>query len=105
MAEYTWKPTGLFEARQINSAEDLDAWIASLGPRELSGEWAQFSELTNEGVADGMFTFTFHLANPDWSGKVTVHEPLGWWMVANKEDANLSQESDESFQSRFIPAG
>lgn len=101
MAVYQWIPQGSFEARQINSSEDLDAFIASLTPGMLNGSWATMSDFVNEGVADGRFTLKFHMQNPDWSGTVTVNEPLGWWMIANREDANVFQESAESFASRF----
>lgn len=101
MAIYQWVPTGSFEARQINSSEDLDAFIASLTPELLNGSWNTMSDFTNEGVEDGRFTLRFYLSNPDSSSFITVNEPLGWWMIANREDANVFQESPESFASRF----
>lgn len=104
MSVYQWKrPPGTVEARQINSSEDLDAFIGSLTESELVGSWASFSQLENLGVADGMFHFRVWVTNPDWEGRWDVVEPLGTWLTANRDDANISYESAESFESRFEP--
>lgn len=105
MPVYQWKlsrPEGTFEARQINSSDDLDAWIASLTENELVNDHTTYSNLVNHGVEDGRFTLSYHQDSIyDGAWTVTLNEPLGTWMIANRLFANLSNETDESFQSRF----
>lgn len=105
MPVYQWKmfrPEGTFEARQINSSEDLDAWIASLTENELVNDHTTYSNLVNGGVEDGRFKLSYYQDSIyDGAWTVNLDEPLGTWMIASRTNANLFNETDESFQSRF----
>lgn len=107
MPVYQWKmfrPEGTFEAQQINSSEDLDSWIASLTESELVNDHTTYSDLVNGGVEDGKFRLTYRQDSIyDGVSTVDLNEPLGSWMIANLLFANLSVETDESFQSRYEP--
>lgn len=108
MSEYQWimtRPPGTFEARQINSAEDVDAFIASLTENELVNDEIVISDLQNLGVTDGKFTLRYHL-DSDWGGdpRQDRTNDLGAYLIADKSLApNIFTESEESFLSRFEP--
>jgi len=109
MSRYQWNPVQVFEARQINTQEDLDAWIASLDhDTHLHSTTYTFSEVEGT-VTDGVIRVRWHVhsdVDGDWNHQDTY--PVGVWAIAQEVipgvyGSNLTFEDTENFERRFQP--
>lgn len=104
MAIYTQKPIPTFEARQINTQEDADAWVASLTDNELVSGGRSFTDVRIEIVDDTLwlkFTDTSEVG----SETRALDTALGGYAIANtiNQGINLWVESAEQFDRRYQP--
>lgn len=106
---YCWSPIATFEAKRIQTQQDMDDWIASLTHEDhLHGENFTFSDLRGDvDLLENRVTLRVHVHSPvdgDWE---TTHQAeVGWWFVANKVEwgvygANIFVEDDANFTRRF----
>lgn len=108
---YCPSPIETFEARQINTQQDLNEWIASLTYEDhLHGENFTFSNL--QGTLDeenGEVRIQYHVhsdVDGDWNTE--IRNPIGWWAISHVVvwgvyGANLWMEDNDNFLRRFQP--
>lgn len=104
MPEYTHAPVPVFEARQINSQEDGDAWIASLTDNELVSGSTSFTNVRIEIDGNTMWlkcTRNSEVGSEDYM----MDTDLGGYAIANKDNQGIALwvEGAESFAGRYQP--
>jgi hypothetical protein len=104
MALYTVKPTPLFEAREITSQEDADAWVTSLTENELVSGDKSFTNVRFEIRGNTVwlkYTVTSEVGSEDYA----LDTDLGGYAIANKDNTgiNLWVEGVENFTRRYQP--
>ena len=94
-----------FEARQINSQADADAWIASLTDSELRNDNDQIEIRDLEVVVDieGTITMTFVRADSLDAMPNRFEAPLGGYAYASRTSIAVALEDAENFERRFEP--
>lgn len=104
MAEYTWDPIPTFEARQINSQEDADAWVASLTSNELVSPDATISNVRIE-IVDTTVWLKYTRSSEIGADNHAIDTHLGGYAIANKDNGgiNLWVEGDMNFTRRYQP--
>lgn len=110
MPVYTWNPVPTFEARQINSQEDGDAWVASLTDNELrnDNDIIAFTNVRVEvDVPNGQFILRYTRTD-EADGAYAINcqpVPLGGYVLANRDNLalNLWAEDETNFNRRFQP--
>lgn len=104
MSVYTWDPVETFEARQVNSQADADAWIASLTDNELRNENDQI-EIRDLAVVVSPEEIVMSFIRADsldaMPNRFTA--PVGGYATASKTSIFLGLESEENFHLRFQP--
>lgn len=106
MAEYTWNPAPVFEARQINNQEDGDAWVASLTDLELRNDHdgIVFTDVRIEVESERFWLKWTRTDTTDGSQPQQFFVPLGGYAVADKTGQVLLFVEDEAnFNRRFQP--
>lgn len=109
MSEYTWKPVPLFEARQINSQADGDAWAASLTDFELRNDHdgIVFTDVRieiEEGDSDRFWLKWTRTDGTDGTQRQQFSAPIGGYAVAEKTgQIALWVEDEVNFERRFQP--
>lgn len=102
MAVYTWSPPETFEARQINSQADADAWIASLTENQLRNENDQV-EIRDLTVTVDAEQVSLRFIRADSLDAMPNHfiVPIGSFLIAARTSINLWAEDEENFTRRF----
>lgn len=106
MAVYQWSPSPTFEARQINTLQDLNDFIASLTPNELGPkDHLHFTDLvaSEEPWDPDKFRLSYTVistVDPPYNEHQTA--PWGYWAIANRVQIHSPWfEDDENFNRRF----
>lgn len=104
MPEYTMNPIPVYEARQINTQEDGDAWVASLTDNELVTTGRAITNVRIEVVEDTVwlkFTDTSDIGSSEYAMDFSV----GGYAMANKNNSNifLTASSEASFNQNYQP--
>lgn len=104
MAIYTSNPIPLYEARQINSQADGDAWVASLTPNELVSPDATISNVRIE-IVDSTVWLKYTRSSEIGADDYAIDTELGGYAIANKYNGgiNLWVEGAENFDRRYQP--
>jgi hypothetical protein len=108
---YQWqnyRPPGRFNAQQINSLEDLQAWVDSLTEVELSGMEMSYSDLVVEGLEPDTDNIWVLALTQERLGegilRYRIKEPFGTYMVAAQQEyKTIFPEPAEIFETRFEP--
>lgn len=107
MAVYQWNPPPTFEARQINTIQDLNDFITSLTENELGPkDHLTFSELVAEVLEDGSQFRLHYRVTSTVDGSWVEHKtaPWGCWAIADRVNIQSPWfEDDENFNRRFQP--
>lgn len=105
MPVYTWSPPLTYEARQINSQADADAWIASLTDNELRNDHDQIEirDLTLTVDSGGTITMAFIRADSLDAAANRFHAPLGGYAYASRTSIQIALEDEANFNRRFEP--
>lgn len=108
MAVYTWNPVPIFEARQINTQADGDAWVASLTDFELRNDYdgIVFTDVRIEmDPEQGQFWLKWTRTDgTDGTRPQQAYAPIGGYAVADKTgQVALWVEDETNFAGRFQP--
>lgn len=106
MAEYTVNPAPLFEAAQINTQADGDAWAASLTDFELRNDHdgIVFTDVRVEIEEDRFWLKWTRTDTTDGAQPYRFEAPLGGYVIAEKTgQIALWVEDEENFTRRFQP--
>lgn len=105
MPEYTMKPIPVYEAAQINSREDADAWLASLTDNELvSGETSITNLRIDINDITGMVWLRYTLNGNGWSSDTNMDASLGAYVYASKNgNLYMAIDSAENFTRLYQP--
>ena len=104
MAEYTWNPAPVFEARQINDQADGDAWVASLTDNELRNDHdgIVFTDVRIEIEPERFWLKWTRTDTTDGTQPQRFEAPLGGYAIADKTgQVVLWAEDEENFTRRF----
>jgi hypothetical protein len=108
MAEYTWNPAPVFEAAQVSTQADGDAWVASLTDFELrnDNDGIVFTDVRIE-VEEELDRFWLKWTRTDGTDGTRPQQlsaPLGGYAIADKTgQIALWAEDEENFTRRFQP--
>lgn len=90
MAEYTVNPTPVYEARQINTREDADAWIASLTENELNYSGVSITNVRIDlDEPENTMWLRFTMNGEGWSEESNMDTDIGGYAMALKSGGNI----------------
>jgi hypothetical protein len=110
MGVYIWNPLPLFEARQINTVEDGEAWVASLTDNELRNDhdgvvFSDVQVVVPSNMEGDRFAVRWvRTDTADGSQQYSMDAPIGGYAYASKSgQVGLWAEPEQEFLRRFQP--